>query len=191
MKDTVENILKNDGIIVLDTNVYLNIYDRSPEFSAFSISVLESIKDKIILPSTVKREFLKNYKACYNRQIKKVEKACDKLQAQLDSTKQKLHNQCTVIKNFQFPDIDELQVRIFEKIDEAISIINDYGAEHDVLEFINTINIRDNKVYDFVSWLIDNGQALSEFSADEHRRGHYGHRLRHLCLGQFRQGLLQ
>ena len=35
------------------------------------------------------------------------------------------------------------------------------------LEFINTINIRDNKVYDFVSWLIDNGQALTEFSADE------------------------
>lgn len=167
MKDTVENILNNDGIIVIDTNVYLNIYDRSPEFSAFSISVLESIKDKIILPATVKREFLKNYKTCYNRQIKKVEKACDKLQAQLDSTKQKLHNQCAVIKNFQFPDIDELQVRIFEKIDEAISIINDYGAEHDVLEFINTINIRDNKVYDFVSWLIDNGQALSEFSADE------------------------
>ena len=99
MKDTVENILNNDGIIVLDTNVYLNIYDRSPEFSAFSISVLESIKDKIILPSTVKREFLKNYKACYNRQIKKVEKAWQKCEESIknaEENEQKLYAMLTL-----------------------------------------------------------------------------------------------
>lgn len=62
MKNKIKNILSNNGIIVLDTNAYLNIYDRSPEFSNFSIRVLDCVKDKIYLPHIVKKEFLRNHK---------------------------------------------------------------------------------------------------------------------------------
>ena len=79
MKEKIERILNTNGIVVLDTNVYLNIYDRSPEFSGFSIEVLNSIKDTVYLPQIVKNEFLKNHRECFNRQKKKVEKACEKL----------------------------------------------------------------------------------------------------------------
>lgn len=92
MKDKIKSIISNDGIIVLDTNSYLNIYDRSPEFSDFSIKVLEHIKNRLYLPYIVKKEFLRNHKECYNRQKKKIEKACDKLSELLDSTSQKVNN---------------------------------------------------------------------------------------------------
>lgn len=61
MKGAVEEALLNGAIIVLDTN----IYDRSPEFSRFSIEVLDKVKEKIYLPEIVKNEFLKNHKSCF------------------------------------------------------------------------------------------------------------------------------
>ena len=164
MKEKIERILNTNGIVVLDTNVYLNIYDRSPEFSGFSIEVLNSIKDTVYLPQIVKNEFLKNHRECFNRQKKKVEKACEKLSVLLDSTIQKVNNQCSVIKSFQFPDIDDIQRRIIEKITDAQRVSKDYAEEHDVLKLVNDVNLKKDFVFDLVQWLIDNKHTMGELS---------------------------
>lgn len=164
MKNKIKNILSNNGIIVLDTNAYLNIYDRSPEFSNFSISVLDCVKDKIYLPHIVKKEFLRNHKECYNRQKKKIEKACDKLSSLLNSTNQKINNQCLVIKSFQFPDIEEVQKRLIEKLSEAKQIVDEYADDHDILTLINNVNLEKDSVMELVQWLIDNGNVMGELS---------------------------
>lgn len=164
MKDKIKRIISNNGIIVLDTNSYLNIYDRSPEFSDFSIRVLERIKNRLYLPCIVKKEFLRNHRECYNRQKKKIEKACDKLSSLLDSISQKINNQCQVIKSFQFPDIDDIQRRIIEIITEAKQIVDEYADEHDKLSLINNINLENDSVMELVQWLIDNGNTMSELS---------------------------
>ena len=54
--------LIDDGYIVIcDTNVYLHIYHFSPEFSDFALRCMQAIQSDIIMPSTVRYEFLKHY----------------------------------------------------------------------------------------------------------------------------------
>ena len=167
MKDLIEKILNNNGAIILDTNVYLNTYERSPEFSEFSTEVLNSVKDFIIVPSTVKREFLKHHKSCYNKQYARVEKACEKLSSQLKSTKQKINNQCNVIRTLKFPDIDEIEESINDKINESLQIIKEYAENHDVLEVINNAAIKTDSVYNLFNWLVANDKVLKDLSADD------------------------
>ena len=44
-------------VIVLDTNVLLNIYRYSPEFSEFALDCLKAVAKSVILPATVRIEF--------------------------------------------------------------------------------------------------------------------------------------
>ena len=167
MKDLIEKILNNNGAIILDTNVYLNTYERSPEFSKFSTEVLNSVKDFIIVPSTVKREFLKHHKSCCNKQHARVEKACEKLSSQLKSTQKKITNQCNVIRTLQFPDIDDIEESIKTKINESLHIIKEYAENHDVLELINNAAIKTDSVRNLFNWLVANDRVLQDLSADD------------------------
>ncbi len=167
MKDKIKNILDNGGVIVFDTNVYLNIYDRSPEYSNFSLKVIESIMDKVWMPCTVKREFGRNHRACFGRQRKKVENACAKLKQHIDAASDKIAHQCKVIKTFEFPDIDSIQARINEHLDSAKSIIQDYSEEHAILEMINDANMQEDAVAAYVADIVNGGRLLSEFTAEE------------------------
>lgn len=167
MQEKIRNILANNGIIVLDTNVYLNIYDRSPEYSEFSIRVLNSVKEHILMPSTVRREYFKHYKECFNRQKKKVQKSCDKLFSQLDQASQKIKNQCATIKTFQFPNIDNLESSLLEKINEARNVLDEYLSEQEIPELLNALLTEDDDIYNFVKWLVSNSKVLPDFSTDD------------------------
>ncbi|MFR5875781.1 MAG: PIN domain-containing protein [Eubacterium sp.] len=167
MQETIKNILNNNGIIVLDTNVYLNIYERSPEFSNFSIEVLDSVKDHIMIPSTVKREFKKHHNECFRRQYGRVKNACKELKSQLTSAKMLISKKCNIIKKFKFPDIDSVETEIHNKLDEALGIIDDYDVEHEILKIINDIAISEDNVYKLFSWLVEQGHIFDEMSVDE------------------------
>lgn len=166
MEEKIKDIL-NRGIVVLDTNVYLNIYERSPEFSNFSIEILDKIKDKIIIPSTVRREYLKHHSECFNRQYGRVKNACKKLTSQLSSVKNKVSNQCNVIRRFKFPDIDEIEKEVLVKIEEAIAIVDNYEDEHDILRLLNERAISEDKVDDIFNWIVSNGHVLDDLTVDE------------------------
>ena len=49
----IRNHIENGYRVVLDTNVLLNIYRYSPEFSEFALECLNAVKEYIILPATV------------------------------------------------------------------------------------------------------------------------------------------
>lgn len=166
-KVDLENMLNQNCVIVLDTNVYLNIYERSPEFSTFSIKVLDEIRELICLPTIVKREFFKNYRSCFEKQKKKIENSCKKIQSQLEATKAKISNQCEIIKRFQFPDIDELKNKIDEEIACLVEIVESYSQEHDILELVNEHFMENDKVLELVQWLCDNNKIMDDFTVDD------------------------
>ena len=51
---TIKELIENGYRVILDTNVLLNIYRYSPEFSEFALECLKAVKNYIILPATVK-----------------------------------------------------------------------------------------------------------------------------------------
>ena len=67
MKEKFENFLEKESIIVFDTNVFLNLYEYSPEVADTFIEAIYFVKEKIYIPSTVKREFFRNHSECSGR----------------------------------------------------------------------------------------------------------------------------
>ena len=62
----IKQILEDDNfIIVLDTNVLLNIYRYSPEFSEFALNCLKTVKNYVVLPATVRLEYGKHCRAAF------------------------------------------------------------------------------------------------------------------------------
>ena len=56
----VIKLIETGYIIVLDTNVLLNVYRYSPQFSDFALNVLKTVKDSVLLPQTVLLEYNKH-----------------------------------------------------------------------------------------------------------------------------------
>lgn len=46
----VKKLIEAGYIIVLDTNVLLNVYRYSPQFSDFALNVLKTVKDSVFYP---------------------------------------------------------------------------------------------------------------------------------------------
>lgn len=64
----IKTMLENDNyIIILDTNVLLNIYRYSPEFSEFALECLNKVNNFIYLPATVRMEYEKHYRGEFSK----------------------------------------------------------------------------------------------------------------------------
>lgn len=113
--------LLSDGnyIIVLDTNVLLNVYRYSPEFSEFAMECLKRISDNIFLPATVRLEYGKHCRSEFSKMEKRVATAGQETEEQIASAKQKILKTCDNLERLQFPDINELRNALAEKMDEV------------------------------------------------------------------------
>lgn len=47
MQVSIKALMEKDYIVICDTNVYLRIYDYSPEFANFAIECLKKIQNHI------------------------------------------------------------------------------------------------------------------------------------------------
>ncbi|MCM1508984.1 MAG: PIN-like domain-containing protein, partial [Ruminococcus flavefaciens] len=72
-----------------------------------------------------------------------------------------------IINRFKFPDIDSIEAEINNKLDEALSIIDDYDVEHEILKIVNNVSISEDRVDKLFSWLIEQGHIFEELSIDE------------------------
>ena len=88
----VKSLLKDNYIVVCDTNVYLNVYRYSPEFTEFALNCLNTVKTKIIIPATVELEYRKHRNAEYHSMKNRVQKASRNIKRQIDSSKKKILN---------------------------------------------------------------------------------------------------
>ena len=132
------NDLLSDGkyIIVLDTNVLLNVYRYSPEFSEFALECLRRISDSIYLPATVRLEFGKHCRSEFSKMEKRVATAGQETEKQIASAKQKILKTCDNLERLQFPDIDELRNVLAGKIDAVQKELDDFFEDRATLNLI-------------------------------------------------------
>lgn len=132
----IKELLSQNYIIVCDTNVYLNVYRYSPEFTDFAMSCLRVIKDSIIVPSTVDIEYRKHRRTNYYAMKKRVKKASDNIKNQIDSSKQKISNTCELLASLQYPDIDELNEKLLTGLENLEIDLENFFDDRSVLEQI-------------------------------------------------------
>jgi len=154
LKTMVEN---DDYIIILDTNVLLNIYRYSPEFSEFALECLKNVCDSIYLPATVKMEYEKHCKGEFSKMVKRITEASKETEKQIKNAKNKIINSCDRLEQLHFPDIDDLKDVLSQKIDEV------YQAFCDFFEDRASLNITQNywEGIDYLAQLVQKIEDLN------------------------------
>lgn len=129
-------IESNDYVIVLDTNVLLNIYRYSPEFSEFALNCIRAIKGKVMLPATVRMEYGKHCRAEFAKMKSRVRDASNETTKQIKRAKVKVLATCDRLERLQFPDVSELRDSLSEKLDEVQTALEDFFVDRSSLEVV-------------------------------------------------------
>lgn len=133
---TIREYINNGYLVVLDTNVLLNVYRYSPEFSEFALECLKSIKDYIILPATVRLEYEKHCRGEFSKMERRTKEASKETEKQIERAKTKIIDSCHGLERLQFQDVDGLKINLSEKIDVVKEELDNYFEDHAVLDLI-------------------------------------------------------
>nr|WP_297705293.1 PIN domain-containing protein [uncultured Butyrivibrio sp.] len=104
--------------VVADTNILLNIYRYSPDFSAFAMDCLERVKDAVYLPSIVRYEYGKHCRGAYAKMSTRINDVKANITRQIDNAEKSIISAVDELKRKQYPDVDELKNQIKSKLDE-------------------------------------------------------------------------
>lgn len=132
-----EMIESQNYVVIFDTNVLLNIYRYSPEFTDFAMRCLRSVATSIVLPATVWLEYKKHYRSEFAKMKDRAKKAGTETAKQIDQAKVKILKTCQNLLRLQFPDIDELYNRLEKRIDAVKQELQDFFAERSSLDLIS------------------------------------------------------
>ena len=128
-------ILEEGFVVILDTNILLNVYRYSPDFSEFALNCLTTIKDYIFLPSIVRLEYGKHCRGDYARMSNRIGNAKTNIQREIDSSRIKILNSLNNLRKLQFPDIDNLRDDFDKKINELTEIKEAFFDDRSVVDF--------------------------------------------------------
>lgn len=124
-------INKSESILVLDTNILLDLARLPLLSSKHFLSLLESVQDRLWIPRQVYEEFEKNKYKVFGETTKRY----DKLKTNLLLKKQKFITDVDSIlnepKKKKYIDINKWQKSIVNKINEIDGIIEAYGVVED------------------------------------------------------------
>lgn len=155
-----------DCVVIFDTNVYLNIYRYSPEFTDFALKCIDEIKGNVIVPATVDMEYRKHRKSEYFAMKKRVQKASENIKSQVESSTKKIKNSCELLKSMQYPDIDELSKSLNLKLIELENEVEKFFEDRSVLDQIADYWNGKDLVNELFKEIIKNG-SMDPFSQEE------------------------
>ena len=95
IKDLIEN---ENYVIIIDTNILLNVYRSSPEFSEFSLNCLKKVSPHIYLPATVLLEYEKHCRNEFKKMERRITKAKREINIKIESAKNQITTLLMLIK---------------------------------------------------------------------------------------------
>ncbi len=132
----MKELLEAGYILVLDTNVLLNVYRYSPEFSEFAMECLKVVSDYIVLPATVKLEYMLHNRAAFSSMEKRFAEIGKATEEQIKNAKTKILDSCANLIRLQYPDVDDLKTSLAEKLDAVQVTLESYFEDHEALNLI-------------------------------------------------------
>lgn len=167
MNEGFSDFIENNAIVVFDTNVYLNLYEYSPEVADKYIEAINFIEEYIYMPNTVYREFLRNHNQCRGRQKKKFRNVPNELKKLTYKLREQLNKQLNILEKFKFPKIEELKNESLNKVSDVESTFEKYLKEDDVYEVINNKFLEKDKIYDLVNNIVQDLRVFKEPTLDD------------------------
>ncbi|WP_342719881.1 PIN-like domain-containing protein (plasmid) [Bacillus paramycoides] len=167
-EQTIASIIALENYcVIFDTNIYLNLYEYAPDTTEFFISLCNLIQDKLVLPSTVKREFDKNHRDSLDRQRNKFKNAITNLKKPVNQFVAKLDRQVEILNTFNIPMISELQTEIKADIESLTTKLDVYTQEHEGFEQMNRNFLDNDIIYELINNIASANNLLPHLSIDE------------------------
>lgn len=132
----MKELLEIGYILALDTNVLLNVYRYSPEFSEFALECLKAVSDYIVLPATVELEYRRNNRAAFSSMEKRFAEIGKATEEQIKNAKTKILDSCSNLIRLQYPDVVDLKTSLSEKLDAVQAALDSYLEDHTALDLI-------------------------------------------------------
>jgi len=163
----IRHLLEENYIVICDTNVYLHIYRYSPEFSDFALHCMQAIRSAIVLPSTVKYEFLKHYRSYFSDMEKRVHRVGDDTKSQINNAARKVIKICDNLQALQYPDISQLRNGLSTKFTELLELSESFFEDRTILDFIANPWDGKNLIYELVEQIITDSHAMETVTQEE------------------------
>lgn len=162
-----EELENEKTIIFVDTNVWLNIYHYSPQFSNFALNCLLTVKDYLFIPATVYQEFEFGHKQAKKSLENRIKNVGRPVSNGIAKTQNLILNSCNILKRYEFPEADDITKRLTEKIEEMNSIFDEYLERLKDCEFeIYAWNDKD-LLEEFIANLLEINHVLPALSQKE------------------------
>ncbi len=163
----LRDLLESNYIVVLDTNVLLNIYRYSPEFSDFAFECLKAIKDYIVLPATVRLEYGKHCRGEFSKMERRIEEACKETAKQIEAAKSRIIGFCHGLERLQFQDVEDLKAGLSEKMDAANAVLANFFENHAALGLIQRAWAGTDYLLGFIEEIDSAGKIMSPPSQED------------------------
>lgn len=167
MANNIKDLIQQGYVVVCDTNVYLHIYRYSPEFSDFALQCMKCVLPSIIVPSTVKLEFLKHYRAYFGGMEKRVHNIANDAKSQIQTATQKALKICDNLQALQYPDISTLRNSLVEKFGELTAITDNFFEDRAILDLIANPWGGEDLVYGMFEQIINTNHLMPAITQEE------------------------
>lgn len=152
-----QEICSSGHLIVLDTNVLLELYRQPANISLDVINALKKIQSNIYIPRQVYDEYLKNYHKTCGDEKKKYKKVTKELSDSLKNLQDDIAKKIGEYRKHNYTDISKLQNNLNEKIKDTQNIITEFEKNHYAEIQLNIDFLQNDKVKEFVDLLHNEG----------------------------------
>lgn len=162
-----QKIRLSKHLIVLDTNIFLELYRQPSNISLDIIEALKQIMEQIYVPRQVYDEYLRNYQKICGEEKKKYQNVRRELFALVTKLQDDIKSRTTEYRKHNYTDISKLQSDLGEKLAEAIDIIKAYENNHKEEIEKNIEFLQSDKVKEFVELLNEQGKIEKQLTFSE------------------------
>lgn len=165
--DIKSRLEEGNCLIVLDTNVLLNTYRYSPQFTEFAMECLKAIAGWVVLPATVRLEYEKHRRREFSGMERRIKNAASNTEEQITKMKDKVLASCNNFERLHFPDIAELKATLEHKLDELTGVLEAFFEERSTLQLISHSWNGNDLLMEIVSGLDDRDQVMPSPSQED------------------------
>jgi len=124
--ESFKSFYASGSLIVLDTNVYLDLLRYSKTASSEILSLLQEISVKIIVPEQVRDEFIKNLPVVSGQRIGDIKNANKELKLSIEACKSSILTQLDLLIRRGFEKSQEIADNAIAELEKIKSCINDF-----------------------------------------------------------------
>lgn len=126
----IKDVLENENYVIIpDTNVLLNLYRYTQDYTEYSLSCLNAVKDYIVLPATIRYEYGKNCSKMFYNMERRAKNASIEIKKQIDLSSQKIIDSCDVLERLKYPDVEKVKGDLKKALNSVQTVMDDYFCD--------------------------------------------------------------